>query len=85
MSPSAIDQANLAFSAILTSAKGAKQLPALYNDGQAIIWQPDEYAEVIFEPSAFNDPEATRVTLCVSPSASMRNYNGSRVVYRDLV
>ena len=71
MSPSAIDHTNLAFSALLTSAKGSKQLPALYTDGQTIIWQPDEFAEVPFEPSAFNDPEANRVTLCISPTDSM--------------
>ena len=71
MSLSAIDQNNLAFSALFTTAKGAKQLPALSKDGHAIIWQPEDFVEVPFEPSAFNDPDANRVTLCVSPSESM--------------
>ena len=71
MSLSAIDQNNLAFSALFTTAKGAKQLPALSEDGHAIIWQPKDFVEVPFEPSAFNDPDANRVTICVSPSKSM--------------
>ena len=66
-----IDTSNLAFSTILTNAKGAKQLPALYKDGEPVIWQPNEYVEIPFEPSAFNDEAANRVTLCVSPSVSM--------------
>ena len=72
MSSSAmIDTSNLAFSTILTNAKGAKQLPALYKDGEPVIWQPNEYVEIPFEPSAFNDEAANRVTLCVTPSESM--------------
>ena len=72
MSPSAmINTSSLAFSTILTNAKGAKQLPSLYKDGEPVIWQPTEYVEVPFEPSAFNDETANRVTLCVSPSAAM--------------
>ena len=71
MSLSAIDQNNLAFSALFTTAKGAKQLPALSKDGHAIIWQPEDFVEVPLEPSAFNDPDANRVTICVSPSKSM--------------
>ena len=66
-----IDTSNLAFSTILTNAKGAKQLPALYKDGENVIWQPNEYVEIPFEPSAFNDEAANRVTLCVTPSESM--------------
>ena len=66
-----IDTSNLAFSTILTNAKGAKQLPALYKDGEPVIWQPNEYVEIPFEPSAFNDEAANRVTLCVTPSESM--------------
>ena len=72
MSPSAmIDTSTLAFSTILTNAKGAKQLPALYKGGEPVIWQPNEYVEIPFEPSAFNDEAVNRVTLCVSPSAPM--------------
>jgi hypothetical protein len=72
MSPSAmINTSSLAFSTILTNAEGAKQLPSLYKDGEPVIWQPNEYVEIPFEPSAFNDETANRVTLCVSPSAAM--------------
>ena len=71
MTPSAIDISNLAFAPLFTTAKGAKQLPVLYKNGDAVAWQTDEYMEVPFEPSAFNDPEASRVTLCVTPSDTL--------------
>ena len=51
--------------------KGAKQLPTLYTDGGNVVCQLDEYAEVVFEPSAFNDAEANRVTLCVTPTEAV--------------
>ena len=71
MSPAAIDITQLAFAPLLTTAKGAKQLPALLTNGDPVAWQPDDYMEVPFEPSAFGDPEAIRVTLCFNPSESL--------------
>ena len=66
-----IDTYNLAFAPLTTTAKGAKQLPILYTNGANVVWQPDDFMEIPFEPSAYNDPEANRVTLCVTPSESV--------------
>ena len=68
MSSSTIDTSKLAFASLFTNSKGAKQIPALYANGEAVVWQPDEFLEVPFEPSAYNDVEANRVTLCMTPS-----------------
>ena len=65
------DVATLAFAPLVTTAKGAKQLPALTTDGDPVVWQPLEWCSVPFEPSAFSDPDANRVTLCVTPSDAM--------------
>ena len=63
-----IDTTNLAFSAISTNGKGAKTLPCLSLAGNSVVWQPAEYLEVPFEPSAFQDEAANRVTLCLNPT-----------------
>ena len=51
----AIDNGKTAFAALLTTTKGAKQLPALYADGSTVVFQSDEFHEVQFEPIAFGD------------------------------
>ena len=65
-----IDTTDLAFSAVCVTAKGAKTLPCLTMAGQSVVWQPVEYFEIPFEPSAFQDEAANRVTLCLNPSES---------------
>ena len=71
MTPANIAIDKLAFAPLVVTAKGARQLPALYTDGSQVAWQVDEYCEIPFEPSAFGDPEANRVTLCCTPSESL--------------
>ena len=66
-----LDISQVPFSGIIVTTKGATQLPALYEYGEAVAFQPDEYLEIPFEPSAFNDSEANRVTLCLNPSPSL--------------
>ena len=66
-----IDISNLAFASLITTAKGAKQLPALYKNGDPVAWHAEHFMEVPFEPSAFGDPDASRVTLCVTPSEAL--------------
>ena len=70
---SILDTTNLAFAQITTSAKGAKTLPTLYKNGEAVTWQIPDPMEVPFEASAYNDPEgvANRVTLCLTPSVDV--------------
>ena len=45
-----------------TTGKGAKQIPITL-DGEPVYWLPSEWLTIPFEPSAFNNPEATRVNL----------------------
>ena len=60
-----IDFASLALGDVVTTGKGAKQIP-LSIGGELAIWKPKDALTVLFEPSAFNQPEATRVNLCLS-------------------
>ena len=71
MASPTLNISDLAFAPLVVTAKGAKQAPVLYTDGSPVAWQIDEYCEVPFEPSAFGDPEANRVTLCFTPSESL--------------
>ena len=63
-----IDTSKLAFGSLIQTSKGAKQLPCLYTNGESVVWQPCDFLEIPFEPSAFNDEMATRVTLCMTPT-----------------
>ena len=47
---------------VFVTGKGAKQIP-LALDGEAVLWQPKEWLTMPWEPSAFNNPEATRLNL----------------------
>ena len=66
MSCGAFDLSALNVSDPVTSAKGTKTA-ALSCGGKPIIWQP-EAQTVVFEPSAFQNPEATRVNLIMHAS-----------------
>ena len=61
-----IDFSSLALGDVVTTGKGAKQIPLSAIGGEPVIWQPRDALNVMFEPSAFNDPDATRVNLCLS-------------------
>jgi len=71
MTMTTLDISSLTFSPPFCTAKGAQQLPSLFKDGTAVAWQSDDFCDVPFEPSAFGDPEANRVTICVTPSATL--------------
>ena len=60
-----IDFASLALGDVVTTGKGAKQIP-LSIGGEPVIWKPKDALNVLFEPSAYNQPDATRVNLCLS-------------------
>ena len=47
------------------STKGAKSVPLSYIGGKSAFLQASSLTP-LFEPSAFNDPSATRVNLCLS-------------------
>ena len=69
---SSVNTSEEASGVIGTIAKGGKQLPALYQNGEIVTFQtPDEFHPAPFEPSAFNDPGAQRVAFSISPSPSL--------------
>ena len=61
-----IDLGSLSLGDVVTTGKGAKQIPLSAIGGEAVIWRPKDALTVLFEPSAYNQPDATRVTLCLS-------------------
>ena len=60
-----IDFSSLALGDVATTGKGAKQIP-LSIGGDSVVWKPRDALNVLFEPSAYNQPDATRVNLCLS-------------------
>ena len=66
-----IDLASLALGDVATTGKGAKQIPLTTIGGEAVIWRPKDSLTVLFEPSAYNQPDATRVNLCLSVTPSV--------------
>ena len=63
----------------MTTGKGAKQIPLSTIGGEAVIWRPKDALTVLFEPSAYNQPDATRVNLCLSVTpavvSSLRDFD----------
>ncbi len=66
-----IDLASLTLGDVATTGKGAKQIPPTTIGGEAVIWRPKDSLTVLFEPSAYNQPDATRVNLCLSVTPSV--------------
>ena len=56
----------LALGDVVTTGKGAKQIPLSTIGGEAVLWRPKDALTVQFEPSAYDAPEATRMNLCLS-------------------
>ena len=65
--PAVIDTTRLRLQDVVTSGKGAKSIPIAHADGSAVVWQPSAMS-VLWNPSAFNDAEATRQTICFVPT-----------------
>ena len=63
---STIDLGSLCLGEVTVSGKGAKQIPLSTVSGEAVLWKPKDAMTVLFEPSAYNQPDATRVNLCLS-------------------
>ena len=66
-----IDLATLVLGDVVTTGKGAKQIPLSTISGEPVIWRPKDALTVLFEPSAYNQPDATRVNLCLSVTPSV--------------
>jgi hypothetical protein len=65
-----LDLKNIKLGELLTSSKGAKTIP-LTTSGNTILWQPVGDYVPCFEPSAFNDPEASRVNMSLMMTAGL--------------
>ena len=59
---SEIPLSSLTVGETFTTGKGARQIP-ISLDGEPVRWQPNEWLTIPFEPSAFQNPDATRVNL----------------------
>ena len=66
-----IDVASLALGDVVTTGKGAKQIPLSTLGGEPVVWKPKDSLTVLFEPSAYNQPDATRVNLCLSVTPAL--------------
>ena len=62
----------LSFGKLLTTSKGAKQIPITNEDGP-LTWQPSDYLDIPFEPSNFSDKESNRVNICFVPNDEISN------------
>ena len=52
--------------------KGAKVAP-LTSHGEALMWRPGPM-QILFQPKAFNDPTATRVSVCFKSNPEIEEY-----------
>ena len=71
--PAVIDTSCLRLGDTVTSAKGAKSIPIAYADSTPCVWQPPPMS-VLWQPQAYNDPEATRVNICFSPTPEVSSF-----------
>ena len=65
--PATIDASALRLGELFVNAKGAKSIPISRPDGKPVLWQPGPH-QVVFEPSAYNDPTAIRVNIAFLPT-----------------
>ena len=68
-----IDLGSLSLGDVVTTGKGAKQIPLTTIGGEAVIWRPKDAFTVLFEPSAYNQPDVNRVNLCLSVAPAVVN------------
>ena len=69
-----IDLGSLSLGDAVTTGKGAKQIPLSTIGDEAVLWKPKDSLTVLFEPSAYNQPDATRVNLCLSVTPGVASF-----------
>jgi hypothetical protein len=69
-----LEMTNLKLGEITLLGKGAKVTP-LTSNGETLKWTPGSL-QVLFEPKAFNDPTATRVSVCFKGTPDIEAYIG---------
>jgi hypothetical protein len=68
----ALEMTNLKLGEITLLGKGAKVTP-LTSDGAVLKWTPGSLP-ILFQPKAFNDPAATRVSVCFGSNSDIEDY-----------
>ena len=66
--PAEIDISALVLQDVVTTSRGAKQIPLTQTNGKRLTWQPKAPLQPAFEASAFGDENATRVNLVFNPN-----------------
>ncbi len=66
--PAQIEVNALVLQDVVTTSRGAKQIPMTQKDGRPLVWQPKAPLQPTFEASAFGDECATRVNLVLNPT-----------------
>ena len=61
--PSEINVNALVLQDVVTTSRGAKQIPMMQKDGRPLVWQPKAPLQPAFDANAFGDENATRVNL----------------------
>ena len=56
---------------LIVTSKGAKQISVTTKTNSPLIWMHDDSLNVCYQPSAFNEPEATRVNICLGMTDSL--------------
>jgi hypothetical protein len=67
-----IEMASLKLGEITLLGKGAKVTP-LTSNGGILKWTPGPL-QILFQPKAFNDPTATRVSVCFKSTSEIEDY-----------
>ena len=65
---------NATLGVIGSTSKGVKVVSIQQASGEALTFRPSEPLRVLFEPSAFKDPTATRVNLVMQASPDTQEY-----------
>jgi len=68
----ALEMASLKLGEVTLLGKGAKVAP-LTSDGSVLKWTPGPL-QILFQPKAFNDPAASRVSVCFKSTSEIEEY-----------
>jgi hypothetical protein len=56
---------------MVTSSKGSKTILITDATKNPVVWQPQDWLRIPFEPGAFNDPAASRQSISFTPTDAM--------------
>ena len=67
-----VAEMNLKLGELALTGKGAKMVP-LTAQGEVLKWTPGPL-QILFQPKAFNDPSASRVSVCFRSTPEVEQY-----------